>query len=114
MSAHKTNLGRVHSLVSYAVSHGYLKKLPCEVCGSEKSEGHHDDYSKPLEVRWVCKKHHAEIHKQKDKVFRVCPVCGYEKYTGRRHFVGGKMKWPNVWCSQDAPHDPMARAVLQK
>ena len=49
-----------HAKVHYAVSTGKLTRLPCEVCGEEKTEGHHDDYSKPLEVRWLCRKHHGE------------------------------------------------------
>lgn len=39
-----------------------LEKKPCEVCGGTKVEAHHDDYDKPLEVRWLCKKHHSEVH----------------------------------------------------
>lgn len=42
---------------------GYLSKQPCELCGYEVVEAHHDDYTKPLEVRWLCRKHHAEHHK---------------------------------------------------
>lgn len=42
---------------------GKLPQRPCEVCGSEMSEIHHDDYSKPLEVRWLCRFHHLEHHK---------------------------------------------------
>ena len=48
--------------VSYAVRNGHLKRQPCEVCGTtEKVQAHHDDYSKPLDVRWLCFKHHREI-----------------------------------------------------
>lgn len=35
-----------------------LIKLPCIKCGKKKVEAHHEDYSKPLEVLWLCKKHH--------------------------------------------------------
>jgi hypothetical protein len=37
----------------------------CEICG-KKAEAHHDDYGKPLEVRWLCFKHHREWHKSHD------------------------------------------------
>ena len=41
-----------------------MKRLPCEVCGERKTHAHHDDYSKPLEVKWLCKKHHDEHHRE--------------------------------------------------
>ncbi len=37
-------------------------KKPCEICGSLKSQAHHDDYAKPLEVRWFCYEHHTQHH----------------------------------------------------
>lgn len=37
---------------------GKIKRCPCEVCGSTDAQMHHDDYSKPLEVRWLCRKCH--------------------------------------------------------
>lgn len=39
---------------------GKLVPQPCH-CGA-KAEKHHHDYSKPLEVEWLCRKHHLEIH----------------------------------------------------
>lgn len=45
-----------------ALRRGLLKKSSCEVCGEEKTEAHHDDYSKPFDVRWLCTTHHAEHH----------------------------------------------------
>jgi hypothetical protein len=38
-------------------------KGPCVVCGTtEKITAHHDDYSRPLDVVWVCAQHHADLH----------------------------------------------------
>lgn len=51
------------SLLWSALLTGKLQRLPCEICGNPESEGHHDDYSKPLDVRWLCAKHHAEHHR---------------------------------------------------
>ncbi len=47
--------------LAYAVRTGKLLKQPCEVCGSTKVQAHHDDYRKPLSVRWFCFKHHREV-----------------------------------------------------
>lgn len=49
-----------------AVKRGDLTALPCEICGS-KAEAHHEDYSRPLDVQWLCRKHHAISHR-KDQV----------------------------------------------
>lgn len=51
--------------VRLAIDSGRLVKLPCAVCGSSKSEAHHEDYLKPLEVIWLCKTHHFELHSKK-------------------------------------------------
>ena len=51
-----------HCMVNNAVRDKRLFKQPCEVCGKTKVHAHHDDYYKPMEVRWLCKKHHLEVH----------------------------------------------------
>ena len=53
---------RAHTAVSNAVRSGKMKRQPCEVCG-DKAHAHHDDYSKPLDVRWLCAIHHNDLHK---------------------------------------------------
>jgi len=36
---------------------------PCAVCGGTNNiHRHHKDYSKPLEVQFLCEKHHRESH----------------------------------------------------
>jgi len=47
--------------VKYAKRTGKLVAQPCEVCGS-KGQAHHDDYTKPLDVRWLCSRHHKLHH----------------------------------------------------
>lgn len=46
------------------VRRGVLARMPCEQCGAERAEIHHDDYSKPREVRWLCREHHMALHAQ--------------------------------------------------
>ncbi len=49
--------------VNHAVARGTLTPGLCEVCG-KNAEAHHDDYSAPLEVRWLCRPHHAQLHRK--------------------------------------------------
>ena len=51
-----------HKKVEYAVKIGKMAKRPCERCGAANAHAHHDDYSKPLEVMWLCPVHHRERH----------------------------------------------------
>jgi len=44
------------------VRRGKIKKLACCICGDKNTEAHHEDYTKPLEVIWYCRKHHLEHH----------------------------------------------------
>lgn len=53
---------RARSAVSGAVRNGTLVRQPCEVCGAEKTDAHHDNYDEPLGVRWLCRKHHRAVH----------------------------------------------------
>lgn len=43
-----------------AIRDGHLQRGVCEVCG-EFGQAHHEDYTKPFEIRWLCFKHHREL-----------------------------------------------------
>ncbi len=53
-----------HNLIGSAKLLGKLSPPKyCEQCGAEaKVDAHHDDYSKPIEVRWLCKFCHRKVH----------------------------------------------------
>lgn len=56
------NKYRAFSMVNYAIRSGKLSYEPCSICGELKTHAHHDDYSKPLTVRWLCAAHHKQWH----------------------------------------------------
>lgn len=53
---------KARAMVNSAIRNGKMKRGSCEVCG-EWAEAHHFDYSKPLDVRWFCPKHHDQLHR---------------------------------------------------
>ena len=54
---------KAHCAVNNAVRDGKLERLPCEVCRTTIGvHAHHEDYSKPLDVVWLCAIHHSERH----------------------------------------------------
>jgi hypothetical protein len=48
--------------VRYALKVGNIVKKDCCVCGDSNVFAHHIDYKKPLDVVWLCRKHHREEH----------------------------------------------------
>lgn len=64
---------RAREAVQNALRYGKMARQPCEVCGAEKTHGHHDDYLKPLEVRWLCHSCHAAEHRDHQVVVSFVP-----------------------------------------
>ena len=54
-----------HTAVQIAIKSGSLKVKPCEWCGYAIGvHAHHEDYSKPLEVIWLCRPCHGQRHRE--------------------------------------------------
>jgi ribosomal protein S27AE len=56
------DIARAHDIVERAVKFGKIVRRPCEICGAVRTDAHHDDYTKPLEVRWLCRRCHKLHH----------------------------------------------------
>jgi len=61
----KSDQKKANQSVNNAVRDRRLKKQPCVICNNSKSEAHHHDYSKPLDVIWLCRVHHMRLHHNK-------------------------------------------------
>ncbi len=55
----QANMDKVtaRNILASAMRYGKMERQSCH-CGETKVEAHHEDYSKPLDVEWLCKKHH--------------------------------------------------------
>lgn len=52
-----------HKAVENALKAGKLIRGKCECGCDRKPQAHHEDYSKPLEVRWLCQQSHKALHR---------------------------------------------------
>jgi hypothetical protein len=66
----KTLEAKCRNIVSEAIQSGKLVRPNfCPVCGvsnkEKRIEAHHDDYFRPLEVKWMCSQCHTDYHKER-------------------------------------------------
>lgn len=76
-----------------AIKRGDLVRQPCEVCGFPQAQAHHDDYSKPLDVRWLCPKHHNMHHwpdRASTRASTACPNGHVRSEVGFYTFPDGR------------------------
>jgi len=53
---------KAHTAIGNAIRDKKIVRMPCEVCGNKKTHAHHEDYSNPFEVKWLCPLHHHRLH----------------------------------------------------
>lgn len=81
---------KVHDITEKAILKGILTPEPCEHCGSNgkmkdgrnEVQAHHDNYNKPLDVRWLCQKCHHEWHKVNTPIKRKEVVGNIDVIVG--------------------------------
>lgn len=42
---------------------GKLIPRPCLVCGKEPAQKHHEDYERPLQVEWICRRCYLKLRR---------------------------------------------------
>jgi hypothetical protein len=66
-----------HRIVNEAIRKGSLIRQPCCVCHNTESHAHHEDYSKPLDIIWLCATHHSKLHADRKRTARgLAPLPG--------------------------------------
>lgn len=62
---------RAHKIVYEAIRRGRLTRQPCEeCCTTVRVQAHHEDYEKPLAVKWLCQPCHMRHHGPANKTVR--------------------------------------------
>lgn len=108
--------GKAYKVLYKAIKDGVLNKAPCEICGNEKAKARHEDYSKPLEVKWICDNHGKYSTKiikckrcQKETSnYKFCSYSCAASYTQTNHRFQGKVnkckrclkETKNIFCSK--------------
>ncbi len=61
-NAHKR---KAHGQVNRALRRGDIqRKDTCEHCADPAEHAHHEDYARPLDVIWLCRKCHGLVHRK--------------------------------------------------
>lgn len=116
----------VYRAVKRALKSGELvRPKSCERCGGGKRiAAHHDDYSKPLQVQWLCSschgKRHAELEAEGKSPWASLDVANESERELYHHRLRGRVLWndpkpPNLpwfrWIRGEAPRPPRRATV---
>jgi hypothetical protein len=77
-------------IVGNAIRDGKLIPKPCARCGKKKTHAHHEDYTKPFKVTWLCTKHHGERHREINEERRNAKSSRVSSNQERDNQLSGK------------------------
>jgi ribosomal protein S27AE len=67
LSPEQRRKDNARSYANVYLKRGKIVRGPCERCGGSPAEMHHDDYGRPLDVRWLCRRCHLDEHSIEDE-----------------------------------------------
>jgi hypothetical protein len=85
---------KARRITNNLIKSGKIKKGSCVVCGSSEVFAHHEDYSRPGDIIWICEKHHKKYHNGEIGLFknrlwwnpkRLLPRSMREKYIPQKY-----------------------------
>lgn len=96
MSATREEKRAAHKAVHLAILSGELvRPKACSLCHDEvwRINGHHVDYSKQLEVRWLCGLCHSKVHREGEDAKPYGKDERLRRRTPEPYYVSGKGSW---------------------
>lgn len=97
-------------LTRRAIEAGQLIRQPCERCGSD-AEAHHEDYSNPFAVRWLCRLHHRQEHKRLRRLHPELPSGTATEFWSPKeyaavHGICLTTVWRRIWTGKIVAEQP--------
>ena len=112
-----------HRVVERALREGRLKRQICERCGrSDDIHAHHEDYSRPLFVMWLCRSCHISEHQGEPgpreatsiSLSEILDQFSLAKLIGQYSDRGGVLSRQRERQTLQAPTSPVASAVFNR
>jgi hypothetical protein len=115
-SFRQSEASRAHKKVAKALKRGLIKVTPCEDCGYDgpRLVAHHDDYTKPLEVHWLCQSCHRKWHVKNCAIYEPRPdyhTLSVKSNGAARELEGSPLPSPPKNASPERIRRPGAGAI---
>lgn len=74
----------IYTRVRKAIKSGLIVPEPCRICQSPLVVAHHEDYARPYDVLWYCKRHHSRLHEIVGSRRHTLPLAAHSPIAPKR------------------------------